>query len=230
MSRISKICFAAAGVLSVAVVLWALAMPGGSTGVSASPLTTGTAGSGTVASGTGTVSSTRTVSATGTVSSTTATPDATSTKPASTPTQPPATATATQPAGGEGCTPGFWKNHTDTSRNPNAWPPTGLTPGQSLDSLFTIPSAFSGLAGDSLLTALEYHGGPTAQDAAQILLRSAVAAVLNADHPDIDYPMSSSSIITQVNAALATGDRGTILTLQGTLDADNNLGCTISGH
>ena len=224
MTRLSRLLLLVSGAISMAVLFWALAMQGGSaTANEVTPTSsqTGTSASGTVASGTRTPRTTPTAG-------TTATP------PPPTATQPPPTATrpaptATQPAGGEGCTPGFWKNHTDTSKYPNAWPPTGLTPGQRVDSVFTIPGEFSALADDSLLVALQYGGGSTDQEAAQILLRAAVAAVLNANHSSIDYPLSAASIISQVNAALATSDRATILTLQGTLDGDNNLGCSISG-
>jgi hypothetical protein len=51
-----------------------------------------------------------------------------------------------------------------------------------------------------------------------------VAAVLNACK-GIGYPLSVQQITGQVNAALATCDRDTILTLASTLDRFNNLGC-----
>jgi hypothetical protein len=51
-----------------------------------------------------------------------------------------------------------------------------------------------------------------------------VAAVLNACK-GIGYPLSVQQIVNQVNAALASCDRGTILTLASTLDRFNNLGC-----
>jgi hypothetical protein len=62
-----------------------------------------------------------------------------------------------------------------------------------------------------------------------ILLRHAVAALLNAEHPDISYPMSGADVISQVNAALASNDRSIMLALASALDASNNLGCPISG-
>lgn len=138
------------------------------------------------------------------------------------------TVTVTPPAG-QGCTPGFWKTHTDTEKYPNAWPPTGFSPGQRVDSVFTIPGEFSALADDSLLDALNYGGGETDQEAAQILLRAAVAAVLNAAHPNINYPESVAGIVAAVNAALASSDRDTILDLAEQIDQDNNRGCPING-
>ncbi len=132
--------------------------------------------------------------------------------------------------GGQGCTPGFWKNHTDATKYPNAWPPTGYSPSQLVSSVFTVPSGYASFLGSSTLAqALAFQGGNTLDGAAQILLRAAVSAVLNAAHPGIGYPLTVGEIVTQVNAALASKDRGTILTLATTLDNDNNLGCPISG-
>ena len=117
----------------------------------------------------------------------------------------------------EGCTPGFWKNHTDL------W--VTYSPGQTVESVFNVPDQF-GLDNDTLLTALDYPGGNGPSGAAQILLRAAVAALLNAASPDVDYPLTEAEIIDQVNAALA-GNRPTMLALAIQLDGFNNLGCPI---
>ena len=115
----------------------------------------------------------------------------------------------------EGLTPGFWKNHLD------AW--VAYSPSQTLGSVFTSGADhFPG--GRSLLQALRFHGGPSLAGAARILLRAAVAALLNAAHPDISYPLSESEIISQVNSALDSMDRDTMLDLASILDANNNLG------
>ncbi len=129
------------------------------------------------------------------------------------------TATPTPPPG-QGCTPGFWKNHL------NAWGPTGYSPSQTVESVWDVPDGF-GLDNDSLTTALSYPGGSGTTAAAQILLRAGVAAVLNAAHPDVNYPRSVGAVISDVNAALASSDRGTMLNLASALDADNNLGCPL---
>lgn len=123
--------------------------------------------------------------------------------------------------GDEGCTPGYWKNHEDS------WGPTGFTTGQTLESVFNVPDVY-GVDNVTLLAALSFNGGPTATDAAKLLLHHAVAAILNAAHPNVDYPQSAASIITAVNAALATGDRNTMLALKSTLDAQNNAGCPLN--
>ena len=63
-----------------------------------------------------------------------------------------------------------------------------------------------------------------AREAAQILLRAAVAALLDAAHPDVKYPRTEAEIIAAVNAALASKNRKTILALAAELDSSNNAG------
>lgn len=150
---------------------------------------------------------------------TTTAPPTTTTAPPTTTTAPPTTTTA--PPGFEGCTPGFWKNHT------SAW--VGYTPGQTLESVFDLPDSL-GLDNKTLLEALNFGGGSGVKGAAQNLLRAAVAALLNAAHPDINYPMTAAEVIAQVNAALASNNRATMLGLATTLDTQNNAGCPIDGN
>lgn len=120
---------------------------------------------------------------------------------------------------GAGCTPGFWKNCTIH------WQPTGYTLGQPLSSVFRFNGCCSELRNVSLRQALDFGGGDGVCGAARILLRAAVAALLNASSPEVDYPFTRDQVIAQVNAALATCKRGPILALAGELDRNNNLGC-----
>jgi hypothetical protein len=130
------------------------------------------------------------------------------------------TTSTTTPPGQEGCTPGFWKQ----PQHLDAW--VTYSPGQTLESVFDVPDAF-GLDNVTLLAALDFEGGPTTADAAEVLLRQAVAALLNAASPDVDYPLTEAQIIAAVNAALASGDRATILALAEQLDTFNNLFCPL---
>lgn len=123
--------------------------------------------------------------------------------------------------GDEGCTPGYWKNHT------GAWAGTGLAPGQTVNSVFSAASAFGSLGTQTLLQALQGGGGSGTTGAARILLRAAVAAMLNAAHNGVDYPRTSAAIVADVNAALSSNNRNTMLSLASDLDDDNNLGCPL---
>jgi len=87
-----------------------------------------------------------------------------------------------------------------------------------------------GLDNNTLLQALSFKGGSGNTAAARILLRSAVAALLNAAHPSINYPRTPAGVIADVNAALASNNRGTMIRLKDQLDRDNNAGCSINGQ
>jgi subtilisin-like proprotein convertase family protein len=150
----------------------------------------------------------------------TPTPTPTNT-PTVTPTVTPTPTNTPTPQRLQGCAPGYWKqpHHLDS------W--SGFTPGQTLESVFDVPDAF-GLDDTTLLAALDGQGGPTVADAAELLLRQAAAALLNAASPTVDYPLSVNDVINRVNAALASGDRSTILALASELDRLNNLGCPLN--
>lgn len=122
------------------------------------------------------------------------------------------------PTGDRGCTPGFWKNH------PEAWPGS-FSPSQSVGSVFSGASAFPSLASASLLDALAFRGGSGAEGAARILLRAAVAALLNSATFGASYPFSS--VVSTTNAALTGGNRSAMLSLATDFDVANNLGCPL---
>jgi hypothetical protein len=140
--------------------------------------------------------------------------------PTPTPTDPP---TPTPPPGDDGCTPGYWKQ----DQHFDSWISTGFSPFQTLESVFNVPDSL-GMDNNTLLQALNFGGGPGVSGAAQNLLRAAVAALLNSAHPGVDYPRTTAEVIASVNAALASNNRTTMLTLAAGLDADNNLGCTLN--
>ena len=80
---------------------------------------------------------------------------------------------------------------------------------------------------DTLVGALNYQGGSGTTGAARTLLRAAVSALLNSASPGVDYPLTTAQVIAQVNAALASNDRSTMLALASQLDSYNNLGCPL---
>jgi len=123
----------------------------------------------------------------------------------------------------EGCTPGYWKQ----SQHLDSWVATGFSPNQTLESVFDVPNNY-GLDNRTLRQALSFQGGSSTTAAARILLRAAVAALLNSAHPDVDYPRTTAEVIAEVNAALASNDRSTMLALASELDADNNFGCPLN--
>ena len=127
------------------------------------------------------------------------------------------------PPGNQGCTPGYWKQ----SQHFDSW--VGFTQSQSVGGVFSgVAGVCPTLANKTLLQALNFKGGNTLCEKVQILLRAAVAAVLNAANPNVSYPLSVSEVQSMVNTALATHDPDTILDLATLLDDDNNLGCPLN--
>jgi hypothetical protein len=114
------------------------------------------------------------------------------------------TVTCTPPPGNEGCTPGFWKNH------PEAFAGTGVTAGSTLASVgFNVAPSLT------FQQALELTGGGL-----NALLRHAAAAYLNAASPDVDYPRTTTQVVTATNSAIASGNYETT---KNQFDAFNNL-------
>ena len=130
--------------------------------------------------------------------------------------------------GNQGCTPGYWKQ----TQHFDSWLATGYTTSQLLSTVFTVPATdvLNGtpMGSYSLLSALSFKGGSTVSGKAQILLRAGVAALLNAGNPSVAYALTTSQIVSAVNAALASGDLTTITNEATALDKYNNGGCTLN--
>jgi len=96
--------------------------------------------------------------------------------------------------GGEGCTPGFWKN--DGGRfGWNNWKPTGYMPDDDFNATFGVTYL---PAGTTLLEALD---PTTAHDAGYGKeIWHGVAALLNAASPNVDYAYSVAEVIAFVQA------------------------------
>lgn len=135
----------------------------------------------------------------------------------------------------QGCTPGYWKNHTDS------W--IGYSPDQTLASAgFVIPVALASFENVTLIEALQGGGGPGLNGAAKILFRAAVASLLNAaalgGPPDYHFwtpdeilnGQHPSDRFTGVNEILAMTPltRQVMLDYAAELDYINNLGCPLN--
>jgi hypothetical protein len=100
------------------------------------------------------------------------------------------TCTPPPPPGGEGCTPGYWKNH------PESWAAAGVPTDATMAS-----RGFNVSASLTFMTALRSGGGGLTA-----LLRHAAAAYLNAAHPSVDYAFTQAEIVAATNAAIASGN------------------------
>jgi len=100
---------------------------------------------------------------------------------------------------------------------------SGVTNPPYAVSVVTFPDGTSVLMGSATqVQALHFQGGDSVPEKAEILLRAAVAAVLNADSPGVNFPWTSAQVISAVNSALASQDATTIINLADQLDGDNN--------
>jgi hypothetical protein len=118
----------------------------------------------------------------------------------------------------EGCTLGYWKNHTDR------WC-SAYTPSMLFGDVFV--NAPSNLADLTLLEALNLGGGGIFN-----LARQGVAALLNACSDEVDFPApygsNPQSVIDAVNAAYLAGGSAPVK-LATQLDILNNTGCPLGG-
>lgn len=125
---------------------------------------------------------------------------------------------------GEGFTPGFWRNHLEL------W--VTYTPSMLWTDVFEDPISIrigkKTITNPTLGQAILATGGINEPlGIYDALARHAVAALLNAAHPDVDYPMTEAEIISAVNEVIGNADYTDAQTLKNTLDAYNNLGGTI---
>jgi hypothetical protein len=109
----------------------------------------------------------------------------------------------------EGLTPGFWKNHWEAPRD--YWP-AGYEPN---DPDQTFLDVFGVGPDNTLLHVLKTGGGKD-----KALGRHAVAALLNAAHPNINYFFSEAEVIQMVQDAYASGDYEDVKDI---LEAENEL-------
>jgi hypothetical protein len=94
---------------------------------------------------------------------------------------------------GEGCTPGFWRNHFED------WPPTGYSPSDDFDTTFGVDYFDPDI---TLGDAIWLGGGGVNK-----IARHGTAALLNASSPDVEYPLTVAEVI----AAVQAGDLGDIV-------------------
>jgi hypothetical protein len=126
--------------------------------------------------------------------------------------------------GNEGCTPGYWKNHTDNWQE--------YTVNSTIGNNWDLPPSLAQYNSWTFLQALSGQGGPGLSGGAEILFRAAVAAYLNAAHEGVGYPYrrftDPFNMQLQINTALASENRQNLIDLAAVLDAANNLGCPLN--
>lgn len=120
-----------------------------------------------------------------------------------------------------GCEAEFW------NRQAGPWGPTGLTVGQRVANVFREANEYGPAGTATVRTALRFQEGPGLLGAAKRLLAAGVAAVLNAGHPKVEYPLTQIQVITLVDTALRGDDAAEILALAAELEDANEAGCPL---
>jgi hypothetical protein len=134
------------------------------------------------------------------------------------------------PTGTQGCTPGYWK----AKQHWDSWAGTGYTTTQLVSSVFDVPAGLNSekkglpLGGYSLVAGLGFQGGNTLGGKAEILLRAAIAGLLNSSNDNVDYFYTTAALISSVNAALNSGDGAAMIALASRIDTENNKGCPLN--
>lgn len=113
------------------------------------------------------------------------------------------------PPAGEGCTPGYWRNHHDS------WVTYG--PENDFDIVFGRDVFDPDI---TLGEAVELGGGDL-----NALARHAVAALLSASNSSVDYPYSVGEVKAMFQAAFDSGEYEATKNL---FDIANNLGCPLN--
>ncbi len=120
-------------------------------------------------------------------------------------------ANCTLEGGGEGCTPGYWKQ----PRHFDSW--MSYTPGTMFSDVFE--DAFPGM---TLLDVLKQGGGGL-----KALGRHIVAALLNADCTGVSYDRSETQVINMFNSVYP-GSKGDYNGVKNILESLNEQGCFLN--
>ena len=105
---------------------------------------------------------------------------------------------------GQACSPGYWKNTSAAQ-----WALTGYSPNAGFDQTFGITMFGPSL---TLIGALNLGGGDL-----NALARHAVAALLSASHPSVDYPLSKQAVLLLMQTGDPTQLQQRFSTLSSTL-------------
>ena len=121
--------------------------------------------------------------------------------------------------GGQGCTPGFWKNWTGAppGLQPNAWAATGY----HWSDPFTEPGFVDAFRNRTLLQVLDQGGGGR-----NALGRHTVAALLNAAHPNVAYDLTAAEVVWMFNDVIQND--GDVNGLRILFESYNEQGCPLN--
>jgi hypothetical protein len=121
-----------------------------------------------------------------------------------------------------GCSEAVW-----SGLSAEVWALAGSRPSQLVRDNFRESASYGAVGAATLLSSLRFRGGSDLLGAVKALVRAGTAALLNAGHPDIEYPLTRTQVITEVDTALRSRDAGAILAAARDLDAANGASCPL---
>jgi hypothetical protein len=125
------------------------------------------------------------------------------------------------PVGNEGCTPGYWKQeqHFDSWTTYIPSTPFFDVFERAIEIKWSEKGKPEDTANPTLLQALQANGGGI-----NALARHAVAALLNADNPGVEFAFTTSEVIALFQAAFDSGD---LESTKEMLEEANEAGCPL---
>lgn len=119
----------------------------------------------------------------------------------------------------EGCTQGYWGQ----DQHLDSWGPTGYTPATLFKDVFDRII----LSNADLTLFQAINPTPPLNDPIKQLALQATAALLNAAHPDINYPLTVNQVITMFQQAFDSNDNEIIEDTKDLFDGYNNGFCPL---
>ncbi|HSG41051.1 MAG TPA: hypothetical protein VLE27_15545 [Thermoanaerobaculia bacterium] len=120
-----------------------------------------------------------------------------------------------------GCSDTFW------GASLGLWGQAGTKPVERVVDVFSGAKNYGAAGNVPLRTAIRFRSGGDLLGAARGLVRVGLAALLNAGHPAIEFPLTRTQVITGVDTALLSKDTVKILALTDELKAANGAGCPL---
>ncbi|HSK75194.1 MAG TPA: hypothetical protein VLQ45_01950 [Thermoanaerobaculia bacterium] len=120
-----------------------------------------------------------------------------------------------------GCSAAFW------DRSQSLWSATGTLPRQKVSELFSESKRYGPVAMVTARAALRFKHGGGLLGAAKALAQAGVAALLNAGHPRVEFPLTRTQVITRVDTTLRSEDAAKMLDVARELGAASAAECPL---
>jgi hypothetical protein len=121
-----------------------------------------------------------------------------------------------------GCSEAVWNG-----LSTDVWLLAGARPDQRVRDTFRETTPYGAAGTATLRSALRFRSGSDLLGAVKGLVRAGTAALLNAGHPKIEYPLTQTQVITKVDTALRSRDPGAILAAARDLEEANGAACPL---